>query len=64
MSSIVDALEQFDKLEFQDLRSFAAATALIAKSIEHYNEDPTGQTDPFKLLYQSESVDRLNIAKE
>jgi hypothetical protein len=50
--SVIDTIDAFDKLEFNDIRSFAAATALIAKSIEEYNNDPSG----LKLLYENEYV--------
>ena len=52
--SIIDAIDGFEKLEFNDLRSFAAATALIAKSIEEYNHDPAGTSNGLQLLYENE----------
>ena len=51
--SIIDTIDVFDKLEFNDLRSFAAATALIAKSIEEYNTDPS---NGLQLLFENEYV--------
>jgi len=54
--SIIDTIDVFDKLEFNDIRSFAAATALIAKSIEEYNNDPSANINGLKLLYENEYV--------
>lgn len=51
--SALDTLDVFEKLEFNDLRSFAAATALISKSIEEYNNDPSAG---LQLLYENEYV--------
>ena len=50
--SVIDAIDAFDKLEFNDLRSFAAASALLARSIQDYNDDPSGNA--LKLLYEDE----------
>lgn len=55
--SALDTLDIFEKLESNDLRSFAAATALIAKSIEEYNNDPSAKTNGLQLLYENEYVD-------
>jgi hypothetical protein len=52
--SVIDAIDMFEKLEADDLRSFAAATALIAKSVEQYNADPSNKHDAWKLLYENE----------
>ena len=52
--SVLDAIDTFDKLEFSDLRSFAAATALLAKSIQDYNEDPANKADALQFLYENE----------
>ena len=54
--SVIDAIDAFDKLEYNDLRSFAAASALIAKSIEEYNDDPSAKINGLKLLYENEYV--------
>ena len=54
--SVLDALDAFDRLEFNDLRSFAAATALLAKSIQDYNDDPASKADALQLLYENEYV--------
>lgn len=54
--SIIDTIDVFDKLEYNDIRSFAAATALIAKSIEEYNTDPSANINGLKLLYENEYV--------
>jgi hypothetical protein len=54
--SVIDTIDVFDKLEFNDLRSFAAATALIAKSIEEYNNDPSATINGLQLLYENEYV--------
>jgi hypothetical protein len=51
--SIIETIDAFDKLEFNDFRSFAAATALIAKSIDKYNEDPSNKLNAFQLLYEN-----------
>jgi hypothetical protein len=57
--SIIDTIDAFDKLEYNDLRSFAAATALIAKSIEEYNNDPSANIiNGLQLLYENEYVDK------
>ena len=55
--SAIDAIDAFDKLEFNDLRSFAAASALIAKSIQDYNDDPSAKINGLQLLYENEYVD-------
>lgn len=52
--SVIDTIDAFDKLEFNDLRSFAAATALIAKSIEEYNKDPTTKPNGLTLLFENQ----------
>jgi hypothetical protein len=57
--SIIDTIDVFDKLEFNDLRSFAAATALIAKSIEEYNNDPS---NGLQLLFENEYVHLFEFA--
>lgn len=54
--SIIDTIDAFDKLEYNDIRSFAAATALIAKSIEEYNNDPSANLNGLKLLYENKYV--------
>ncbi len=54
--SVIDALDAFDKLEYNDIRSFAAASALIAKSIQDYNDDPSTNINGLKLLYENEYV--------
>ncbi len=54
--SVIDAIDAFDKLEYNDIRSFAAATAFLAKSIEDYNNDPTAKMNGLKLLYENEYV--------
>jgi hypothetical protein len=54
--SVIDTIDAFDKLEYNDLRSFAAASALIAKSIQEYNDDPSANINGLKLLYQNEYV--------
>lgn len=54
--SIIDAIDAFDKLEYRDIRSFAAATALIAKSIQEYNDDPSKKLDGLRLLFENEYV--------
>ena len=54
--SVIDAIDAFDKLEFSDLRSFAAATALLAKSVQNYNDDPSKKFDALQLLFESEYV--------
>ena len=54
--SVIDTIDVFEKLEFNDHRSFAAATALIAKSIEEYNNDPSAKTNGLPLLYENEYV--------
>jgi hypothetical protein len=59
--SVIDTIDAFDKLEFNDIRSFAAATALIAKSIEEYNNDSSGKINGLKLLYENEYVNRLDF---
>ncbi len=57
--SIIDTIDVFDKLEFNDLSSFAAATALIAKSIEEYNNDPS---NGLQLLFENEYVHLFEFA--
>lgn len=52
--SIIDTIDTFDKLEYNDVRSFAAASALIAKSIQAYNDDPAANISKLQLLYNSE----------
>jgi len=59
--SAIDTIEAFDKLEFNDLRSFAAATALIAKSIEDYNQDPT---NGLSLLFDNQSDEIIARQKD
>jgi hypothetical protein len=61
--SVIDAIEGFDKLEFNDIRSFAVASALISKSIEQYNDNPTVKSDGLKLLFETEYVLSFYIAK-
>lgn len=58
--SVIDTLDAFDKLEFNDIRAFAAASALIAKSIQEYNDDPAGNVDALKLLFENEYVDTFS----
>ncbi|CAF2627019.1 unnamed protein product [Rotaria sp. Silwood2] len=53
--SVIETIEAFDKLEYNDIRSFAAASALIAKSIQEYNGNPAAKINIFKLLYENES---------
>ena len=52
--SVLDALDAFDKLEFNDFRAFNAATTLIGKSLQEFRADPSGQTDPLKYVYETE----------
>ena len=59
--SAIDTIEAFDKLEFNDLRSFATATALIAKSIEDYNQDPT---NGLSLLFDNQSDEIIARQKD
>jgi hypothetical protein len=59
--SVIDTIDVFDKLEFNDIRSFAAATALIAKSIEEYNNDPSAKINGLKLLFENEYVIVLDL---
>jgi hypothetical protein len=59
--SVIDTIDTFDKLEFNDIRSFAAASALIAKAIQEYNDDPSANINGLKLLYENEYVDILNL---
>jgi hypothetical protein len=54
--SVIDTIDAFDKLEFNDIRSFAAASALIAKSIQEYNDDPSTGINGLKFLYENEYV--------
>ena len=56
--SLIDTIDAFDKLEFQDLRSFAVASALIAKSIQEYNDDPSAKINALNLLYENEYVNK------
>ncbi|CAF1078729.1 unnamed protein product [Rotaria sordida] len=53
--SIIDTIDAFDKLEFHDQRSFAIASALIAKSIQQYKDNPSGKFDSLKLLFEIDS---------
>ncbi|UJR13613.1 hypothetical protein I4U23_000626 [Adineta vaga] len=62
--SVIDTIDAFDKLEFNDIRAFAAASALIAKSIQDYNDDPSANIDALKLLYENESSDITQIQKD
>ena len=62
--SVLDTIDVFEKVEFNDLRSFAAATALIAKSIEEYNNDPLAKTNGLQLLYENEYVDLLDYSSK
>lgn len=62
--SVIDTIDAFDKLESNDLRSFAAATALIAKSIEEYNKDPTTKPNGLTLLFENQSDDITTQQKD
>ncbi|CAF1541251.1 unnamed protein product, partial [Adineta steineri] len=62
--SVIDTIDGFDKLEFNDIRAFAAASALIAKSIEQYNNDPSTAINGLKLLYENESAEITLQQKE
>ncbi|CAF3683383.1 unnamed protein product [Rotaria sp. Silwood1] len=53
--SVIETIDAFDKLEYNDIRSFAAASALIAKSIQEYNDDPSVKINRLQLLYENES---------
>ncbi|CAF3336766.1 unnamed protein product [Rotaria sp. Silwood1] len=53
--SIIDTIDAFDKLEFNDKRSFAVASALIAKSIQQYKDNPSAKFDSLKLLFEIDS---------
>ncbi|CAM4921307.1 unnamed protein product [Rotaria socialis] len=53
--SIIDAIDAFDKLEFNDNRAFAIASALIAKSVQQYNENPSAKFDSLQLLFENDS---------
>lgn len=55
--SVIEAIDAYDKLELDDLRSFAAATALLSKSVQNYNEDPSKKLGAFQLLFESEYVE-------
>ena len=52
--SVVDAIDAFDKLEYDDTRSFEIASAILAKSVQLYNENPSLKSDALKLLYEIE----------
>ncbi|CAF4263022.1 unnamed protein product, partial [Adineta steineri] len=62
--SVIDTIDGFDKLEFNDIRAFAAASVLIAKSIEQYNNDPSTAINGLKLLYENESSEITLQQKE
>ncbi|CAF1215274.1 unnamed protein product [Rotaria sordida] len=53
--SVIETIHAFDKLEYNDIRSFTAASALIAKSIQQYNNDPSAKINRLQLLYENES---------
>ncbi|CAF2702337.1 unnamed protein product [Rotaria sp. Silwood2] len=53
--SIIDTIDAFDKLEFNDKRSFAVASALIAKSIQQYKDNSSTKLDSLKLLFEIDS---------
>jgi hypothetical protein len=52
--SVIDAIDAYDKLEYNDIRSFAATSALIAKSIQEYNDNPSTRINGLQLLYENE----------
>lgn len=52
--SIIDAIDEFDKLELKDTRSFAIASALIAQSVQKCKENPSVKFDDLKLLFEIE----------
>lgn len=52
--SIIDAIDAFDKLEYDDKRAFAVASALIAKAVQQYKDNPSAKLDNLKLLFEIE----------
>jgi hypothetical protein len=52
--SVIDAIDQFDKLEFDDIRSFTIASTLIAKSLQQYNSNPSAKFNELQLLFETE----------
>lgn len=57
--SIIETIDAFEKLEYNDIRSFAAASALIANALQEYNADPSISINRLKLLYENEYANEI-----